>query len=335
MFRTTTRSVQDQLDSEVCARPVGSSIKAKTKDFCTTTTPPTTTPLPSKDIACTDTSSLIFAGPVQIVCSVNKTIFSSINITFQMAGSADDIPIADIQENRQIMYLNDAQNNVNISFELKYLTITVQNASCSNDGTFNVVLNVEGEVKQPSSGRITILTKPNGTPILQLDPDQIQGLATIRNDRLHSCNASVGKEAGELIVEILFKGADKFQTLIPEYMDTPKDTTTNCMITRTLHFWVNFTAAMNNASIRCSVINSQFPTDPAIYSIPEQLFLIPYDFCNINYNGTHNYKHPTDCNRFVNCHGNVVYGKKCNTEQECFNPQIEVCDNCGNVDSCP
>lgn len=76
-----------------------------------------------------------------------------------MSGSSDDIPIADIQENRQIMYLNDAQNNVNISFELKVLTITVQNASCSNDGTFNVVLNVEGEVKQPSSGRITILSK--------------------------------------------------------------------------------------------------------------------------------------------------------------------------------
>lgn len=76
-----------------------------------------------------------------------------------MTGSSVDIPIADIQENRQIMYLNDAQNNVNISFELKVLTITVQNASCSNDGTFNVVLNVEGEVKQPSSGRITILSK--------------------------------------------------------------------------------------------------------------------------------------------------------------------------------
>lgn len=76
-----------------------------------------------------------------------------------MSGSSEDIPIADIQENRQIMYLNDAQNNVNISFELKVLTITVQNASCSNDGTFNVVLNVEGEVKQPSSGRITILSK--------------------------------------------------------------------------------------------------------------------------------------------------------------------------------
>lgn len=119
------------------------------------------------------------------------------------------------------------------------------------------------------------LAKPNGTPILQLDPDQIEGLTTIRYDRLHSCNASVGKEAGELMVEILFKGADKFQTLIPEYMATPINTTTNCMITRTLHFWVNFTAAMNNASIRCSVINGQFPTDPAIYSIPEQLFLIP------------------------------------------------------------
>lgn len=76
-----------------------------------------------------------------------------------MSGSSDDIPIADIQENRHIMYLNDAQNNVNISFELKVLTITVQNASCSNDGKFNVVLNVEGEMKQPSSGRITILSK--------------------------------------------------------------------------------------------------------------------------------------------------------------------------------
>lgn len=309
-----------------------------TEVTCKSTTDIITTASPieqSKYISCNDTSSLIYSGPVQIACSLNETTFSSINITFRMTGSSDDIPIADIQENGEVIYLN-ALNNITIRLESEILTITVQNASCSNDGTFILVLNTEGESKPPSSGRITILTKPTGTPILQLDPDQIEGLTTIRYDRLHSCNASVGKEAGEIKVEILLEGEENFQSLIPEYMATPLDTTTNCMITRTLHFWVAFTAAMYNASVRCRVTNDKFPTDPAIYSIPEQLLLIPNDFCNINYNGTRNYHHPTVCNRFVNCNDKVVYGKNCYSENLCFNPNTQICESsCGDIDSCP
>lgn len=93
-----------------------------------------------------------------MACFLNKTTFSSINITFRMTGSSDDIPIADIQENGEVIYLN-VLNNITISLESEILTITVHNASCANDGTFNLVLNTNGESKPPSSGQITILSK--------------------------------------------------------------------------------------------------------------------------------------------------------------------------------
>lgn len=108
----------------------------------------------------------------------------------------------------------------------------------------------------------------------KIHPEQIAGLNTVRSDNLHSCTGAIGDPGGTIGVEILLDGDDNFQTYEPSFKSI-SDTNENCTIYREYKFWIAFTAAMDNATIRCKITNDEYPTDPPINSNNEKLALVP------------------------------------------------------------
>ncbi|CAC5391884.1 unnamed protein product [Mytilus coruscus] len=165
--------------------------------------------------------------------------------------------------------------------------------------------------------------------------DQIVGLTSPRTSNLHACTGNVGNPPENITIEIQLAGDDNYHTISPSYK-TETDTTVNCGITRVLKFWIDFTMAMYNATIRCKVTNDLNPNESPIYSNPETLYLVSGDFCYQNYNGTigNRYHHRSTCHRFVTCVGKVPYVNACPSNL-CFSLEKDYCDNCPTVKTCP
>ncbi|XP_052105723.1 uncharacterized protein LOC127738486 isoform X3 [Mytilus californianus] len=184
-----------------------------------------------------------------------------------------------------------------------------------------------------SCANVIILQKK--TVNITVHADQIVGLTSPRTSNLHTCTGNVGNPPENIEVEIRLTGDDNYQTIFPSYT-TKTDTTVNCGITRVLKFWIGFTTAMYNATIRCKVTNDLNPDDSPAYSNPETLYLVSGDFCYQNYNGTigNRYHHRSTCHRFVTCVGKVPYVNACPSSL-CFSLEKDYCDNCPIVETCP
>ncbi|VDI13373.1 Hypothetical predicted protein [Mytilus galloprovincialis] len=105
---------------------------------------------------------------------------------------------------------------------------------------------------------------------------------------------------------------------------------------RVLKFWLGFTAAMYNATIRCQATNGIFPDASPKYSSSETLQLVSSDFCEQNFNGTitNKYHHPTTCHRYVTCEDRGPSVQAC-PGNICFSLERDYCDYCSNVKTCP
>ncbi|XP_076098972.1 uncharacterized protein LOC143068639 isoform X2 [Mytilus galloprovincialis] len=165
--------------------------------------------------------------------------------------------------------------------------------------------------------------------------DQVVGLTSPRSSNLHICTGFIGNSTGDIKVQIQLAGSDNYQTIIPIYT-TRTDTTENCGIRRVLKFWIGFTVAMYNATIRCRVTNGFHPDVSPIFSKSETLYLVSSDFCNQNFNSTitNKYHHPTTCHRFISCVGNAPHVHACSSGL-CFSLEEDRCDYCNLVKTCP
>ncbi|CAC5391881.1 unnamed protein product [Mytilus coruscus] len=162
--------------------------------------------------------------------------------------------------------------------------------------------------------------------------DQIVGLTSARTSNLHTCTGYIGNLTGDIMVEIQLERNDNYQTIIPSYK-TETDTSENCKIIRILKFWIGFTVAMYNATIKCKATNGLKPDDSPMYSNHEMLSLVSSDFCNQNFNGTNRYNHPTNCKRFVTCEEKETYVHAC-PSRLCFSLEKDQCDWCSAVNTC-
>lgn len=108
----------------------------------------------------------------------------------------------------------------------------------------------------------------------KLHPEQIAGLNNIRSGNVHSCKGDVGNPGGKIDIEILLDGAKSFQTLEPSFKSIT-DNVEYCTVVRDFKFWIAFTAAMNNATIRCRITNDEFPSDLPLYSNEKTIALVP------------------------------------------------------------
>ncbi|XP_071163007.1 serine-rich adhesin for platelets-like isoform X2 [Mytilus edulis] len=302
-------------------------------EITTASTPETTVPVPSIDVSCSESTVLINTGPGVIVCSFNATSFAMMNVTFRTSLGLNPTIIAVIQGNGNVESTNNTDIYV-VTYSSFTVTISVLNVTCAHEGYFGVIIDSGSDLKGKSEGKLTTLALPIGPLDIILHPDQIVDIPSPRTYNLHTCSGQVGSPVGEIEVEILFDGSNDFQTFVPSHTAlTPN--TENCMVTQVFKFFIAYTSSMYNATIRCKLTNKEFPDVPAIYSKNETLALVPYDFCNINYNGTNSYPNPLDpCNKYMNCIEKIPYGKACPLGT-CFNPDPGFCDHCYNVDSCP
>lgn len=108
---------------------------------------------------------------------------------------------------------------------------------------------------------------------MTVHPDQIVGLTSPRTSNLHTCTGVIGNLTGEIKVEIQLEGNDDYQKISPSYI-TKTETTENCEIIRVLKFWIGFSVAMFNATIRCKATNGLHPDDAPKYSNHEMLSLV-------------------------------------------------------------
>ncbi|VDI58787.1 Hypothetical predicted protein [Mytilus galloprovincialis] len=117
------------------------------------------------------------------------------------------------------------------------------------------------------------ITLQKKTVNMTVHADQIVGLTSPRISNLHTCTGNVGNPPENIEVEIRLAGNSNYQTIFPSYT-TKTDSTVNCEITRVLKFWIGFTTAMYNATIRCKLTNDLNPDDSPAYSNPEMLYLV-------------------------------------------------------------
>lgn len=108
---------------------------------------------------------------------------------------------------------------------------------------------------------------------INLHPEQISSLGTIRSNNLHSCAGDIGNPGGKIGVELLLDGHVNFEMLDPGFTSIT-DNAVNCTVFREFRFWINFTTEMNNAAIRCKLTNDEFPADPPIYSQNKTLAIV-------------------------------------------------------------
>lgn len=110
---------------------------------------------------------------------------------------------------------------------------------------------------------------------MQLHPDQIEGLENYRIFLLHSCIINVGYPPGDISIEMMKQDDTEFTTLNVD-LHTSNDVINNtaCSITRTVTFGFVFTAAMDRATMRCSVTHDLFTEESFVYSNNDTVSLI-------------------------------------------------------------
>ena len=80
---------------------------------------------------------MLYSGSVTIVCVLNQTAtFDLINVTkISTSNSRDEI--AQISNNGHVNKIS-ADDNIDVTYTMSVITITLNNASCSDEGVFRV-----------------------------------------------------------------------------------------------------------------------------------------------------------------------------------------------------
>ncbi|VDI30222.1 Hypothetical predicted protein [Mytilus galloprovincialis] len=242
------------------------------KDISTTDKHDATATVPFPAVFCTDAPSLLDFGPIQIVCVITTTSFSMINVTFKESYGADSLLISRIKSDGSI--INTITNdNIVISYALSIVTIAIYNVSCPYNGFYMVSVDSENNLTGRAEWQLSVKAKPSGAVQINLHPEQITILGTIRSNNLHSCAGDIGNPGGKIGVELLLDGHLNFEMLDPSFTSIT-DNALNCTVFREFRFWINFTTEMNNAAIRCKLTNDEFHADPPIYSQNKTLAIV-------------------------------------------------------------
>ncbi|XP_052105740.1 uncharacterized protein LOC127738494 [Mytilus californianus] len=293
--------------------------------FCTTPVPMLPTVAPSQHIQCSGNSTLQYSGNVQIVCVLNQTAFSSINVTFETTTQSN--LIAQIASNRTVKMV-DTSGKIDVRISSKIVTVELLNASCIDSGLYVVAVDLESEIAI-AQGQLIIQTKPD-KPILQVPFHTVEN----KNTTI-TCTGNTGNPAGSL--QILIKRLNVSDTITLNISSDSVQVIQKpeiCSHEETVTIDEMLTPDWNLTTIKCKAVNQETITeeDDGIYYTSEesQIVLIEENYCSTG----EEYKyHPKSCYHFVRCLTNDMVSNKC-AHPLCFFNATVTCSNCNEV-PCP
>lgn len=104
------------------------------------------------DIQCYGNSTFQFSGKVQIVCVLNQTEFTSMNVTFETTKQSN--LIAQIASNRTVKMI-DTSGKIDVQISSETVTVELLNASCIDSGLYVVRVDFGSETAI-AQGQLTI-----------------------------------------------------------------------------------------------------------------------------------------------------------------------------------
>lgn len=109
------------------------------------------------DTVCTDTIALMNSGPAVITCYLNdKATFTVINVTYWKLGATDVQQLASIDDSHSITMFA-MEEIVSISMSNNIINLTILNPSCTNEGTFAVVTDING-LTIKGQGKLSVIS---------------------------------------------------------------------------------------------------------------------------------------------------------------------------------
>uniref|UniRef100_A0A8W8J274 C1q domain-containing protein n=1 Tax=Magallana gigas TaxID=29159 RepID=A0A8W8J274_MAGGI len=289
--------------------------------ICTETPTTTARPVPTTEAArgfsyldC-NSSSVSEGESTSIGCHLNSSSFVSLNIL------KSEFTIASIQVDGSVVISPNYQGKLFAILDLPslLLVVTINTVTCSDDGIYNVTLQLDSGNVTSTTFKVNMKVKPKN-PTLSLNPSLVDG----ENSLSHSCTGNVGNPPGSLQIQIR-RSADSNFT---EY-STPRqikssslESAGNCSYIKTLSFSIDLTTeSWSNMTIRCVALNtvSLEDDDPVPSSILYTRTSISSEFCE-NKNKTYYDYHPMGCPFYVWCVTGRPYGQVCAANDLCMNP---------------
>ncbi|VDI11699.1 Hypothetical predicted protein [Mytilus galloprovincialis] len=285
--------------------------------FCTTPAPMLPTVAPSQDIQCYGNSTFQFSGKVQIVCVLNQTEFTSMNVTFETTKQSN--LIAQIASNRTVKMV-DTSGKIDVQISSKTVTVELLNASCIDSGLYVVRMDFGSETAI-AQGQLTIKTKPD-KPSLEVP------FHTVENQNIQIiCTGNTGNPAGSL--QVLIKRLNVSDTIklssdSVQVIQKPEI----CSYEETVTIEQKLTSEWNLTTIKCQAVNQETITDEddSIYYTSEesQIVLIEENYCSTG----ELYKyHPKSCYHYVWCTIDRMFPSQC-APPLCFFNATDPCSNC-------
>eukprot|EP00105_Crassostrea_gigas_P025428 XP_011446016.1 PREDICTED: uncharacterized protein LOC105341281 isoform X2 [Crassostrea gigas] len=295
--------------------------------ICTETPTTTARPVPTTEAAggfsyldC-NSSSVSEGESASIGCHLNSSSFVSLNIL------KSEFTIASIQVDGSVVISPNYQGKLFAILDLPslLLVVTINTVTCSDDGIYNVTLQLDSGNVTSTTFKVNMKVKPKN-PTLSLNPSLVDG----ENSLSHSCTGNVGNPPGSLQIQIR-RSADSNFT---EY-STPRqikssslESAGNCSYIKTLSFSIDLTTeSWSNMTIRCVALNtvSVEDDDPVPSSILYTRTSISSEFCE-NKNKTYYDYHPMGCPFYVWCVTGRPYGQVCPADDLCMNPVLGDCE---------
>ncbi|XP_052105741.1 uncharacterized protein LOC127738495 [Mytilus californianus] len=293
--------------------------------FCTTPAPMLPAVATSQHIQCYGNSTFQYSGKVQIVCVLNQTEFSSINVTFETTKQSN--LIAQIASNRTVK-LVDTSGKIVVRISSKIVTVELLNASCIDSGLYVVAVDLGSEIAI-AQGQLTIKTRPD-KPTLQIP------FHTVENHKIAiTCTGNTGSPAGSL--QILIKRLNVSDTITLNISNDYVQVTQKpkiCSHEETVTLDEILTSDWNLTTIQCKAVNQETAAedDDSLYYTSEesQIVLIEENYCSTG----EEYKyHPKSCYHYVRCLTNGMVSNQCASPLCFFNATV-TCSNCNEV-PCP
>ncbi|CAC5391886.1 unnamed protein product [Mytilus coruscus] len=283
-------------------------------DFCTTTTIPTTTPVPPKpsvDVSCNGSSIAVNTGPVNVVCYFNETLYEYINITFIMQNETIPRPVANIEASGNVVMIDQTSNRV-IEIDVNVIKIKTLIASCDSGGTYGVTVDTGG-TPGFDHGILEILTKPDKPSI-----DQHLHIVEGKNVK-YTCTGNVGNPPGYIEFLVRKNGEENFTVSSIESTSSEVTRNDNCNNEQAFYHEHTITSDWNMTTIKCRAVNQRTITENddmnSYISEEEDIITIPADYCSSPGN-TYRF-HPRGCDYYVWCVSSAIYALRC-SESTCF-----------------
>lgn len=279
-------------------------------DFCTTTTPTTTTPKPVTEISCNDTSALVNTGPIEMTCYLNFTTLDSINI-FYMNGTTQQL-FSTVIHNNTITVTN-SDSNVEVMYSNNILTIKVLIAGCDYTGIYPIEVEDRGDI-YPSRVKLDVYS-PASMPFLNVPHDTFENVK-----KTITCSAVIGKSDWSIQLWTRQAGSDNF--VIPStdlLYGKPTYNSDQCIYERKVELNPQLSASWNKTDVRCIVSDGMTAfneSDPSLIS-EKEIVIIKDDYCLEDEPDVYKF-HPRGCSYYIRCVSGTEYSYECGATT-CFN----------------